>query len=110
MTQEKTIAFPLPFRDGAMFVRRSCRSQRPHKDARPSPEFVHGARETINVRSAFTNNYGLPRNLSRQTTWLHQRPETTAVALRELALSQGDQEGLAEFLTEYFASKFLSGK
>lgn len=39
--------------------------------------------------------------------------ETVAVALRELALSQGDQEGLAEFLTEYFASnnnEFLSGK
>jgi hypothetical protein len=89
----------------------SCRSQRPHKDARSSPEFVHGARETINVRSAFTNNYGLPRKLSRQTTWLHQlilRPETVAVAL-----SQSDQEGLAEFLTEYFASnnnEFLSGK
>ena len=39
--------------------------------------------------------------------------ETVAVALRELALSQGDQEGLAEFLMEYFTSSdnaFLSGK
>ena len=29
---------------------------------------------------------------------------TVALALRELALSEGDQEGLSEFLTDYFAS------
>ena len=86
-----SLAFPLPFRAGAMFVRRSCRSQRPHKYARSSPEFVHGARETINVRSAFTNNYGLPRKLPRQTTWLHQlilRPETVGSATRASALAR----------------------
>ena len=52
-----------------------------------------------------TNNMASPADTA--TT------ETVAVALRELALSQGDQEGLAEFLTEYFASnnnEFLSGK
>ena len=39
--------------------------------------------------------------------------ETVALALRELALSQGDQEGLSEFLTEYFTSdnhEFSSGE
>ena len=39
--------------------------------------------------------------------------ETVALVLRELALSQGDQEGLSEFFTDYFASdnhEFNSGK
>ena len=39
--------------------------------------------------------------------------ETVALALRELALSRSDQDGLSEFLTEYFASddnEFSSGK
>ena len=39
--------------------------------------------------------------------------ERVALALRELALSQGDQEGLSEFLTDYFTSdnhEFTSGK
>lgn len=30
--------------------------------------------------------------------------ETVALALRELSLSQGDQENLAYFLTDYFGS------
>ena len=30
--------------------------------------------------------------------------ETVALALRELALSRGDQDKLSEFLTDYFAS------
>ena len=39
--------------------------------------------------------------------------ESVVLALRELALFQGDQEGLSEFLTEYFTSnnhEFSSGK
>ena len=39
--------------------------------------------------------------------------ETVAQALRELALSRGDQDRLSEFLTEYFASddnEITSGK
>lgn len=38
--------------------------------------------------------------------------ETVALALRELALSRTDQEGLTEFLTDYFTSdnhEFSSG-
>ena len=41
------------------------------------------------------------------------RTETVALALRELALSRGDQDRLSEFLTEYFASdddEVTSGK
>ena len=34
----------------------------------------------------------------------HATRESVAQALRELALSDGDQEGLAEFLTDYFSS------
>jgi hypothetical protein len=30
--------------------------------------------------------------------------EAVALALRELSLSRGDQEGLADFLTDYFGS------
>ena len=39
--------------------------------------------------------------------------ETVALAWRELALSHGDQQGLSEFLTEYFtpvSHVFTSGK
>ena len=39
--------------------------------------------------------------------------KAVALALRDLALSQGDQEGLFEFLTDYFTSdnhEFSSGK
>ena len=39
--------------------------------------------------------------------------EAVALALRELALSQGDQEGISEFLTDYFGSdnhEFSCGK
>ena len=39
--------------------------------------------------------------------------ETVAQALRELAISRGDQDRLSEFLTDYFASddnEFSSGK
>lgn len=39
--------------------------------------------------------------------------ETVALALRELALSRGDQDRLSDFLTDYFTSadhEFSSGK
>ena len=45
----------------------------------------------------WTNNMA-----SRATT---STTETVALALRELALSQGNQEGLSKFLTDYFASE-----
>ena len=35
---------------------------------------------------------------------LQETEEAVALTLRELSLSQGDQEGLADFLTDYFGS------
>ena len=50
---------------------------------------------------------------SRADSAITATTETVALALRELALTQGDQAGLSEFLTDYFSSdhhEFSSGK
>lgn len=55
----------------------------------------------------------MANNASGEAVARNASGETVALALRELALSQGDQEGLSEFLTEYFTSdnhEFNSGK
>ena len=63
--------------------------------------------------------YGLPRKPSVTNNNMASRTddvvstETVAQALRELALSRGDQDRLSEFLTDYFTSddnEISSGK
>ena len=49
--------------------------------------------------------YGLPRKPLEKQMASNASTETVALALRELALSRGDQDRLSEFLTDYFTSE-----
>ena len=49
--------------------------------------------------------YGLPRKPLEKQMEYNASTETVALALRDLALSRGDQDRLSEFLTDYFTSE-----
>ena len=69
---------------------------------------MHGAHEQSNVRGKHDYYMGYQGN-----PWRNNMASRADTATTELALSQGDQEALSEFLTEYFTSsnhEFSSGK
>lgn len=83
---------------------------------------VRGRAHGGNERSAITkitpyagnqgdHSHSPPNNMASRLE--NATTEIVAHALRELAFSSGDQEGISEFLTDYFASdvhEFSSGK
>ena len=75
---------------------------------------MYGARLlTLRIIRVTKETFWINNMASRAYTGNTATSETVAQALGELSLTQADQEGLCEFLTDYFTSEnheFSSGK